>query len=133
MIVYRPQPCVFRIVELLSNTFLLQVLFDVQGTQMIYLRCECEFSERSLPDFQKGSHDECHQWVHIYLLVRTSLFHLRIIVEVRVVQSSVSVFCRLLCVLLLFLAWPLYCMSVFELRFLVTPSVFSSSSYVSFI
>jgi len=49
---------------------------------------------------------------------------------VRVVQSLV--FCQLyviVCAGLSFFFWSLYCLSVFELRLLLTPLVFSNSSY----
>jgi hypothetical protein len=45
--------------------------------------------------------------------------------EVRVAGSLVFclVSCRLLLVLLSFFFWPLYCLSAFELRLLITPLV----------
>jgi hypothetical protein len=49
---------------------------------------------------------------------------------VRVIRSIVFcvMFCRTLFILLSFFCWPLCCLSVFELRILITPLVFSNSS-----
>jgi hypothetical protein len=51
---------------------------------------------------------------------------------VRVAQSLVFcvLFCRFFCVFLSFFLLPLYCLSLFDFRLLITPVVASNFSYI---